>query len=190
MADINSLMEMPWAKRAMDSTTPTLTIEGAVGMPIEKATVQTMSSEYKGKEILYPTIRMIDGELEKLTDKEAMDLAIKKDDYVEYNSPEEATKASKELSNFIGFARDPKGTMEREEKEYQEQMANLPFGNVSDFISGLKGYPLKPDEDEGIMYEPFKSRAQILGSDTRNTLKQSVSFMMLYNYFNPEKRED
>ena len=44
MADIDSLMEMPWAKRAMDSNTPTLTIEGAVGMPIEKATVQTMSS--------------------------------------------------------------------------------------------------------------------------------------------------
>ena len=185
-----ALMSKPWAIRASDPTTPTLLIKKAVDTPMEEATVKTMSSEYKGKEILYPTIRMIDGELQKLTDKEAMDLAIKKGDYVEYNSPEEATKASKELSNFIGFARDPKGTMEREEKEYQKHMENLPFGNVSDFISGLYGYPLKPDEDKGIMYEPFKSRAQILGSDARNTLKQSVSFMMLYNYFNPEKRED
>ena len=184
MADIEALMEMPWAKRAMDSNTPTLNIDE------QEATVRTMSSEHNGKEILFPTIRMVDGELKKFDEKTAKEIAIEKNDYVEYDNPEQATEASKELSNFIGFARDPKGTMEREEKEYQEHMANLPFGNVSDFISGLKGYPLKPDEDEGIMYEPFKSRAQILGSDTRNTLKQSVSFMMLYNYFNPEKRED
>ena len=198
MADINSLMEMPWAKRAMDSTTPTLTIEGAVGMPIEKATVQTMSSEYKGKEILYPTIRMIDGELQELNNKEAKDLAIKKRDYVEYNSPKEATKASKNLSNYINkerknwkeFTKDPAGFMEKENKEEKLYYENISFGDVSDFISGLKGYPLKPDLERGILYQPYESKMQIVGSDTRNKLMQSVTFMQLYRYFKPEIRED
>ena len=182
MADIDSLMEMPWAKRAMDSNTPTLTIEGAVGIPIEKATVKTRSSEYKGKEILYPTIRMIDGELEQFTDKKAMDLAIEKNDYVEYDTPEQATEASKELSNFIGFARDPKGTMEREEKEYQEKMKNMSLGNVKDFYSGVMA---KPTDVE--------SKMEIFGRDFRNYLefnRTSIPFMKIYDYFNPQKRED
>ena len=36
---------MPWAKRAMDSNTPTLNIDE------QEATVRTMSSEHNGKEI-------------------------------------------------------------------------------------------------------------------------------------------
>ena len=184
MADIESLMSKSWAIRAMDSSTPTLKIDE------QDATIKTMSSKHNGKEILFPTIRMIDGELQQLNEKQAKELAIEKNDYVEYDNPEDATAASIELSNFIGFARDPKGTMEREEREYQEHMKNMPFGNVKDFISGLKGYPLKPDEEKGIMYEPLKSKAQILGGDFRSYLqfnRTSIPFMMLYDYFKEEK---
>jgi len=187
MADIDSLMEMPWAKRAMDSGTPTLNIDD------QEATVRTMSSNYNGKEILYPTIRMVDGELKKFDEKTAKEIAIEKNDYVEYDTPDDATKASKELSNFIGFARDPKGYENREEKEYQEHMANLPFGNVQDFFSGLKGYPLKPDEEKGVMYRPVKSKMEVIGGDARNYLefnRTSIPFMILYDYFNPEKGEE
>tara|TARA_R100000789_G_C2896642_1_gene119124 strand:- start:115 stop:435 length:321 start_codon:yes stop_codon:yes gene_type:complete len=99
-------------------------------------------------------------------------------------------QVEKEEKDYLEFTKDPKGTMEREEQEYQEHMENLPYGNVLDFIRGLKGYPLKPDEEKGIMYEPFKSKAQILGSDTRNTLMQSVTFMQLYRYFKPEIKEE
>ena len=214
MADIDSLMEMPWAKRAMDSNTPTLNIDE------QEATVRTMSSNYNGKEILFPTIRMVDGELKRFDEKTAKEIAIEKNDYVEYDTPDQATKASKALSNFIGFARDPKGTMEREEKEYQDHMENLPFGNVQDFFSGITDYPLKPDEDKGIMYRPVKSKMEIVGGGVGNelrkakkivksdletkiagqekrneyiqkqltSLKSSVSFMALYNYFNPPKK--
>ena len=193
-----ALMSKPWAIRASDPTTPTLLIKNAVDTPMEEATVKTMSSEYKGKEILYPTIRMIDGELQKLTDKEAMDLAIKKGDYVEYNSPEEATKASKNLSNYINkerknwkeFTKDPVGFMEKENKEEKLYYENISFGDVSDFISGLKGYPLKPDLEKGILHQPYESKMQMVGSDTRNKLMQSVTFMQLYRYFKPEIRED
>ena len=187
MADIDSLMEMPWAKRAMDSGTPTLNIND------QEATVRTMSSNYNGKEILYPTIRMVDGELKRFDEKTAKKIAIEKNDYVEYDTRDEATKASVELSNFIGFARDPKGTMEREEKEHKEHMANLPFGNVQDFFSGLKGYPLKPDEKKGVMYRPVKSKMEVIGGDARNYLefnRTSIPFMILYDYFNPEKGEE
>ena len=176
MADIDSLMEMPWAKRAMDSGTPTLNIDD------QEATVRTMSSNYNGKEILYPTIRMVDGELKKFDEKTAKEIAIEKNDYVEYDTPDDATKASKELSNFIGFARDPKGTMEREEKEYQEKMKNMSLGNVKDFYSGVMA---KPTDVE--------SKIEIFGRDFRNYLefnRTSIPFMKIYDYFNPQKRED
>jgi hypothetical protein len=193
-----ALMSKPWAIRASDPTTPTLLIKKAVDAPIEEATVKTMSSEYKGKEILYPTIRMIDGELQELTNKEAMDLAIKKGDYVEYDSIEEAEKASVGLSNYINkerknwkeLTKDPAGFMEKRNEEDKLYYENIPFGNVSDFISGLKGYPLKPDLEKGILYQPYESKMQMVGSDTRNKLMQSVTFMQLYRYFKPEIRED
>ena len=56
-ADIASLIPDPmpeWLKRAMDSSTPTLDING------KPATVRTQSgySEDLGGEVLFPTIRM------------------------------------------------------------------------------------------------------------------------------------
>jgi len=195
-----ALMSKSWAIRASDPETPTLIIKKSVDTPTEEATVQTRSSEYKGKEILYPTIRMIDGELQQLTNKEAMDLAIKKGDYVEYDSIEEAEKASKKLSEHIGKERkawkelteDPKGFMEKSDKANTEYYANIKFGTPSDFKSGLLGYPKKPDLEKGILYEPYKSKMQIWGSDFRNYLqfnRTSIPFMKIKDYFYPPKEE-
>ena len=176
MANIESLMEKPWAIRAMDSSTPVLKIDG------KDATVKTMSSEHNGKEILYPTIRMVDGKLKKFNEIDAKNEAIKNNDYVEFDTRDQATTASKELSNFIGFARDPKGTMEREEKEYQEHIKNMPIGSVKSFYHGVMA---KPANEE--------TKMEIWGSDFRNYLefnRTSIPFMKVYDYFNPEKRED
>ena len=187
-----ALMSKSWAIRASDPTTPTLKLDG------KEATVQTMNSEYEGKEILYPTIRMVDGELQKLEPDTAFDMAIKKGDYVEYTTREEAENASKKLSEHIGkerkawkeFTEDPKGFMEKADKADIEYYANIKIGTPSDFKSGLLGYPQKPDLEKGILYQPYKSKAQILGGDFRESLisnRTSIPFMMLYDYFKEEK---
>ena len=187
-----ALMSKSWAIRASDPTTPTLKLDG------KEATVQTMNSEYEGKEILYPTIRMVDGELQKLEPDTAFDMAIKKGDYVEYTTREEAENASKKLSEHIGkerkawkeFTEDSKGFMEKADKANIEYYANIKIGTPSDFKSGLLGYPQKPDLEKGILYQPYKSKAQILGGDFRESLisnRTSIPFMMLYDYFKEEK---
>ena len=189
-----ALMSKSWAIRASDPTTPTLKLDG------KEATVQTMNSEYEGKEILYPTIRMVDGELQKLEPDTAFDMAIKKGDYVEYTTREEAENASKKLSEHIGkerkawkeFTEDPKGFMEKSDKANTEYYANIKFGTPSDFKSGLLGYPKKPDLEKGILYEPYKSKMQIWGSDFRNYLqfnRTSIPFMKIKDYFYPPKEE-
>ena len=83
-----ALMSKSWAIRASDPETPTLKLNG------DEATVQTMNSEYEGREILYPTIRMVDGELKKFDEKTAKEIAIEKGDYVEYATRDEAKNAS------------------------------------------------------------------------------------------------
>ena len=85
-------------------------------------------------------------------------------DYVEYDNPEQATEASKELSYFIGFARDPEGTMEREEKEYLERMKNLPKGGLMEFIYGFR--------EKGKAGSEPKSKSQIKGGDLRNLISE------------------
>ena len=189
-----ALMSKSWAIRASDPTTPTLKLDG------KEATVQTMNSEYEGKEILYPTIRVVDGELQKLEPDTAFDMAIKKGDYVEYTTREEAENASKKLSEHIGkerkawkeFTEDPKGFMEKKEQEHQDHIKNLPFGTPLDFYSAAKTSSKKPDVEKGIMYEPFKSKAEIWGSDFRNYLqfnRTSIPFMKIKDYFYPPKEE-
>ena len=64
-----------WQKRALDPDSPTTK---------DNETVRTTSSEYRGKEILYPTIRMIDGKLKKLSDEEAKQYALVNKDYKEF----------------------------------------------------------------------------------------------------------
>ena len=84
-----------WIKRALDPSTPTTEA---------METVKTGSGEYQGKEILFPTIRMINGKLINLGEK-AMDYAIEKGDFITFNTPQEANAFSIGLSNMIDMAR-------------------------------------------------------------------------------------
>lgn len=93
--NFGNLLELDWVKRALDPSTPTL----------DGKTIFTQSSEYEGKEILYPTIRMIDGELVDLGDK-AMDYAIQKGDYVVFDTPQQAEAIAKMLSEAAGKVRE------------------------------------------------------------------------------------
>jgi len=94
--DIEAILKPDWVKRALDPNTPT----------INNKSVFTTSNQYKGKEILYPTIRLIKGKLVDLGDT-AMDYAIEKGDYLEFDSPEEATSASIFISDTIDKMRRP-----------------------------------------------------------------------------------
>ena len=191
-----ALMSKSWAIRASDPETPTLKLNG------NEATVKTMSSKHPdtGIEILYPTIRMVDGELQEFSEEAAKKLAIDKGDYVEYDSREDATNASIKLSEHIGkerknwkeFTENPKGFMEKKEQEHQDHIKNLPFGTPLDFLYAAKTSSKKPDVEKGIMYEPFKSKAEIWGSDFRNYLefnRTSIPFMKIKDYFYPPKGE-
>ena len=62
-----------WLTRALNPSTPNT--KG-------NETVRTTSFEYEGKEILVPTIRMIDGKLTRLSSKDAFEEALKKKDYL------------------------------------------------------------------------------------------------------------
>jgi len=84
-----------WIKRALDPSTPTTEA---------METVKTASGEYQGKEILFPTIRMIEGKLINLGEK-AMDYAIEKGDFISFNTPDEAKAFSTGLSSMIDLAR-------------------------------------------------------------------------------------
>ena len=82
-----------WMKRALNPKTPTTK---------NRETVRTGSSHHNGKEILFPTIRMgRDGKLRKSGYKEA----VKRRDYLTFDSPAAATKFSKQLSRMISHAR-------------------------------------------------------------------------------------
>ena len=86
MADINDLPA--WAVRALDPDTP---------MTEARETVRTMSMDSR----LFPTIRMINGKLTKLTPNDAYDMAVEKGDYIQFDSDAAATAFSKRLSNMI-----------------------------------------------------------------------------------------
>ncbi len=94
MEDYNTY-DREWIKRALDSSTPTTEA---------METVKTESRKYQGKEILFPTIRMINGKLINLGEK-AMDCAIEKGDFITFNTPQEADAFSIGLSNMIDMAR-------------------------------------------------------------------------------------
>ena len=95
MTELDMSYDREWIKRALDPSTPTTEA---------METVKTASGEYKGKEILFPTIRMIDGELINLGEK-AMDYAIEKGDFISFNTPDEAKAFSTGLSSMIDLAR-------------------------------------------------------------------------------------
>jgi len=88
-----------WERRALNPNTPTTK---------DNETVRTSSSKHPktGKEILFPMIRYLDGKLVKYgSEKEAKAEAIRRKDFIEFDSPDDATKYSKNLSNRIDIVR-------------------------------------------------------------------------------------
>lgn len=82
---------------ALNPDTPTL----------NNQTVRTESAELDGKEVLYPTIRMIEGKLVELRSVglDPLEYAIKQNDYITFDTPKEAIDFSKYLSKMIGLSR-------------------------------------------------------------------------------------
>ena len=64
--------------------------------------VRTSSGEHKGKEILFPTIRMRGPGLEKMSFDKAKKEAIKRKDYITFDTPKKADAWSKAFSKHVG----------------------------------------------------------------------------------------
>ena len=122
-----------WQKRALDPDSPTTK---------DNETVRTTSSEYRGKEILYPTIRMIDGKLKKLSDEEAKQYALVNRDYKEFVSPNQAEAWSKSFSNLIDSNRKDNMPMTQQQAA-QVLRRNAPPGEFPAFINPQEAKVLK-----------------------------------------------
>ncbi len=87
-----------WVARALDPTTITTQ---------DNETIRSATSQHSdtGKWIVYPTIRSVDGKLVKLDDVTAKRRTEELGDFVEFDSEQEATEFSKNLSNEIGNRR-------------------------------------------------------------------------------------
>ena len=85
-----------WLRRALNKNTPATK---------DQETMRTASAELDGKEIVYPTIRMLGGKLRKLDDEQAFAQAKLRKDYVVVGSPAKATALSKRLSAKVGRVR-------------------------------------------------------------------------------------
>ena len=116
-----------WQERALDPNSP---------MTKNNESVRTMSTEHKGKEILFPTIRMIDGELKKLSPEEAKQYALVNNDYKEFVSPNQAEAWSKSFSNLIDSNREEKMNKNPSKNWLQ---ANGPKGHMLAHITPREG---------------------------------------------------
>lgn len=100
MADpvtFEQLSRLPWFRRAIDPSSPTTQANESV---------RTASQQVGDKEILFPTIRMINGQLVKFSIDEAREIAIENNDFLTFDSPESATEASKFISDLLGRVRE------------------------------------------------------------------------------------
>ena len=122
-----------WMQRALDPNSP---------MTKDNESVRTTSSEYRGKEILYPTIRMIDGKLKKLSDEEAKQYALVNRDYKEFVSPNQAEAWSKSFSNLIDSNRKDNMAMSQQQAA-QVLRRNAPPGEFPAFINPQEAKVLK-----------------------------------------------
>ena len=82
-----------WARRADER--PEFTTK-------KNESVRTSSGKYKGKEILFPTIRMRGPGLEKMPFDKAKKEAIKRGDYLKFDTPKSADAWSKSFSKSLG----------------------------------------------------------------------------------------
>lgn len=101
MEDFNTY-NRAWIKRALNPNTPTT---------VARETLKTSSKEYNGKEILFPTIRLVDGKLKKFSREDAFRIAVQKKDFISFNTPKEATAYSNGLSVMINMARNKNKSM-------------------------------------------------------------------------------
>ena len=108
MDEYNNISQVPrdvsgripaWLRRAIKPTNPTTS---------DNETVRTASSDLDGQEIIYPTIRMMNGGLRRLSDEEAFETAVRLRDYIVAPNPSEATNISRAISRFIGRQRGDK----------------------------------------------------------------------------------
>tara|TARA_R100001015_G_C4470915_1_gene54624 strand:- start:132 stop:440 length:309 start_codon:yes stop_codon:yes gene_type:complete len=81
-----------WMKRALNPNTP---------MTEARETIQTISIDGR----LFPTVRMIDGKLKKLSVDDAYNMAMEKKDFIEFDTDKAATSFSKMLSKMVGKKR-------------------------------------------------------------------------------------
>jgi len=91
-----------WLLRALDPSTSTT--EG-------NETVRTTSSDVDGTEILYPTIRLIDGVLTRLSPQQAFQKAMEMQDFIVTQGVEDAARLSKRISSLIGMSRNKEGLL-------------------------------------------------------------------------------
>ena len=101
VVDISGILTGPkpdWLKRALDPATK---------MTEDNESIRGMTGSIDGRQILVPTIRMVDGELVRYKPKEAFKMAREKEDYLVLpaKSDKEAEAYSKELSNEFGRRR-------------------------------------------------------------------------------------
>ena len=89
-------MGLSWMKSALNPNTPTTK---------NNKTIFTESNEFQGKEILYPTIRMIDGKLTELSSKQAFDMAVKNKDFIIFQDGRSANNFAKGLTDYISELR-------------------------------------------------------------------------------------
>tara|TARA_B100000123_G_scaffold118607_1_gene87482 strand:+ start:3853 stop:4185 length:333 start_codon:yes stop_codon:yes gene_type:complete len=94
--DFSQYTNLPWMKRALDPKTP---------MTKARESILTRSTEYQGKEILYPLIRMENGALKKYSEEEAFKKAIEKNDFITFNTPAEAINFGQALTNYLSRLR-------------------------------------------------------------------------------------
>ena len=124
-----------WLNRALNPKTPTTDA---------RESVRTRSVELDGREVLFPTVRMVGGKLKKYEGqeglKEAFNIAMKKKDFISFNTPEEATVFSKGLSKYISKLR--KG------QQLKRTTSTIPFG-----------YELSEDKKE---YIPVEKELELL----------------------------
>ena len=99
--DISGILTGPkpdWLKRALDPAT---------SMTKDNESIRGMTGSMDGRQILVPTIRMVDGELVRYEPEEAFKIAREKEDYLVLpaKSDKEAEAYSKELSDEFGRRR-------------------------------------------------------------------------------------
>jgi len=122
-----------WMERALDPNSP---------MTEDNESVRTASSEYRGKEILYPTIRMIDGKLKKLGPEEAKQYALVHKDYKEFVSPNQASAWSKSFSNLIDSNRNENMATKTQRRNALKGHRKIEVDDEEyDFIKGVFGEP-------------------------------------------------